>query len=1281
MKFKRILSGILAATVAVSSLAVSSFTAYGADAPSDVVTPDSVSWKNTTASNNAKLELVSNFGTGVVISQLAGKTEFYVTFDVTGVDDDTEAFLPIQVKNSATHWNADDSCPLVETPTDGTYTVKYSGDAISDAAIFNYLGVNFKTKSSSGKTDKKVTSVTLKYVTLTDPSKADEPAGDDPEPTDYIFDYRYASNDNTYGEVYRATLKSNYVELLKEHNTTEIVFPDEYDDQGEHGKLPVVWLTFRLGDSLTPDEYVTSVILNNKIYNTGSGPFAYAKKLEKVVFKYSGDSFDFKNLGYRTASAYSDSIKEIYLYATDLKSVNTDAFREMNKDLKIYVTNNTVKQKLLDSTSTSSYYQLKDEQVIVMGSKPAEPDPTDYIFDYQYSAGTQVYYASLKADYIELLKEKNTTEIVFPEEYDDQTNGKHPVDTLSFKIGSKSTPDEYVTSITFNSNISSAGNGTFACAKKLEKVVYKYSGDAFSIGNAIARSILGSSDSIKEIYLYATGLSSVNSNAFRAMNTDLKIYVTNSAVKQTLLDSTKESTYYQLKDEQVIIMESSDPLDFAELDKAIASAEDIVNNHSEEYSEESLNALKTELDKAKALKTNGSAVQGDVDIAVKTLNARIEGLVTKKVAELKSQLQAKIDELNSVSMSKYTPTSYKALTAELNSARSVANNAKATEEELQSALDKLTAAGTVDETGLAETGLKKRASLSKVSDFQKHHNSAITSNRGSYTEDSWTEYQKVLDEYEKVYKAANASDCDATDQQIDKAMSDLDAAAKNLKFIPLNEEEYKKAKEAVEALLAEENSPYTPNTLTSLRNLYEAQTGSFYNAAIERNSQNELDQITQRLKDAIDPSSSSYILAKKGDTTAIQPLVDDCAKLVESDYTLDSWKLVKDKLAAAQALLDDPDNVSEEDIATIKDELTKAIEALVVDYSEGEKTSGIGKIMPLGKETTLDSGKADESMAGAVKIRYIFDCAADTDFSEYTTIDATAVINGTNNYKQFKGNNNQKGAKDCSVTLDLASAIEVGDSYTIKADTYAWNEATDYVYLVTRIEYLDAEGKVLKMFTGGGETAKLDNYKKAIEDAKALVESGEYTEESVAVLQTAIDNAQALLDSTDGKPLPSQMEDPAAALDAAIKALVEMPKGDISGTVATPGTDVEVTVTIATADGTEVSEVTSANGEYTLADLEDGDYVITFAAEGYVTRSYTATVAGGAVNIEAELHMVGDINGDGNITTVDVGLANAHAKGTKTLEGYDFDVAEVSGDENLTTVDVGIINSIAKGTK
>ena len=1116
MKFKRILSGILAATVAVSSLAVSSFTAYGEDAPSDVVLPDSGAWKKTEVSNSAKLELVNNFASGEIISKLAGKKEIYVTFDVTGVNDDTEAYLPIAVKNSATHWNADASCPLVETPTDGTYTVKYSGDAISDDAVFNYLGINFKTKSSNGSKDKTVTSIKLKYVTLTDPSQAEPPAGDGPEPTDYIFDFSYSSSQ----KVYYATLKSDYVNLLKAKDTTEIVFPEEYDDK-THGTAPVNCLSFKLGNATNKDTYVTSIIFNSHIDNTSSlslgGPFANAIALGKVIYKYEGADFKLNSLVRNSTSNTSDSIKELYLYAESVDCYS-GAFANMSKDLKIYVKSQEVKQSILDATKDSSYV-VEDDQIIIMES---EPDPTDYIFDFSYSSSQQVYYATLKSDYVNLLKEKGTTEIVFPEEYDDKTHGTAPVNCLSFKLGNATNKDTYVTSIIFNSHIDNTSSlslgGPFANAIALGKVIYKYEGADFKLNSLVRNSTSNTSDSIKELYLYAESVDCY-SGAFANMSKDLKIYVKSQEVKQSILDATKDSSYV-VEDDQIIIMSSEPFLSWTFLDLAISDAQDYVDNHSDEYTEGSMSALKDALAKATALKENPSATQEMIDSCVKELKSAIDSLVKQ-----------------------------------------------------------------------------------------------------------------------------------------------------------LNLKEYNAAKKAVEDIITAEDSPYTAKSIESVRAIYDYQTGKRYNAAIESNSQSEIDDITKVLNESISK------LVKKGDATVLQPLVDDCAKLVESDYTLDSWKLVKDKLAAAQALLDDPDNAGEEDIATTKDELTKAIEALVVDYSEGEKTSGIGKIMSFGKETTLDSGKADESMAGAVKIRYIFDCAADTDFSEYTTIDATAVINGTNNYKQFKGNNNQKGAKDCSVTLDLASAIKAGDSYTIKADTYAWEEAADYVYLVTRIEYLDADGKVLKMFTGGGETAKLDKYKKAIEDAKALVESGEYTEESVAALQTAIDNAQALLDETDGKPLPSQMEDPAAALDEAIKALVEMPKGDISGTVATPGTDVEVTVTIATADGTEVSEVTSANGEYTLADLEDGDYVITFTVEGYVTRSYTATVAGGAVNIEAELHMVGDINGDGNITTVDVGLANAHAKGTKTLEGYDFDVANVSGDENVTTVDVGIINSIAKGTK
>ncbi len=59
----------------------------------------------------------------------------------------------------------------------------------------------------------------------------------------------------------------------------------------------------------------------------------------------------------------------------------------------------------------------------------------------------------------------------------------------------------------------------------------------------------------------------------------------------------------------------------------------------------------------------------------------------------------------------------------------------------------------------------------------------------------------------------------------------------------------------------------------------------------------------------------------------------------------------------------------------------------------------------------------------------------------------------------------------------------------------------------------------------------------------------------------------------------------------------------------------------------------------------------------------------------------GDVNNDGQITTADVGLANAHAKSISTLTDDRFARADVNGDGKITTGDVGMINSHAKGTK
>lgn len=66
---------------------------------------------------------------------------------------------------------------------------------------------------------------------------------------------------------------------------------------------------------------------------------------------------------------------------------------------------------------------------------------------------------------------------------------------------------------------------------------------------------------------------------------------------------------------------------------------------------------------------------------------------------------------------------------------------------------------------------------------------------------------------------------------------------------------------------------------------------------------------------------------------------------------------------------------------------------------------------------------------------------------------------------------------------------------------------------------------------------------------------------------------------------------------------------------------------------------------------------------------------------DAPIILMGDINNDGNISTADVGLANAHAKGTKLLNNEQFKRGDVNKDGIVSTADVGLINAYAKGTK
>lgn len=129
-----------------------------------------------------------------------------------------------------------------------------------------------------------------------------------------------------------------------------------------------------------------------------------------------------------------------------------------------------------------------------------------------------------------------------------------------------------------------------------------------------------------------------------------------------------------------------------------------------------------------------------------------------------------------------------------------------------------------------------------------------------------------------------------------------------------------------------------------------------------------------------------------------------------------------------------------------------------------DKDDALGLIYSGKATVTLVSGIADDSMAGAVKIRYIFDCALDVSFNEWAAIDLSAKVAEVRSTKAVAGYSYMTGLTGIEAVLNLTNPINEGDTYSIFAQTGSWKDAEDYVFLIRHIEFLDAEGNVIKIF-------------------------------------------------------------------------------------------------------------------------------------------------------------------------------------------------------------------------
>lgn len=141
--------------------------------------------------------------------------------------------------------------------------------------------------------------------------------------------------------------------------------------------------------------------------------------------------------------------------------------------------------------------------------------------------------------------------------------------------------------------------------------------------------------------------------------------------------------------------------------------------------------------------------------------------------------------------------------------------------------------------------------------------------------------------------------------------------------------------------------------------------------------------------------------------------------------------------------------------------------------------------------------------------------------------------------------------------------------------------------------------------------------------------------------------------------------------------------GTLSGTVKSFGsTTAPVTVQLFRSGSSSAAYNTTVKGtsaSYTISGIVPGTYTMKVSKKNHVTREYTITVGAQAVTQNAQIHLKGDINGDGKVNTSDVGKANAHAKGSSLLTGYQFACADINGDGKVNTSDVGKLNAHAKG--
>lgn len=358
--------------------------------------------------------------------------------------------------------------------------------------------------------------------------------------------------------------------------------------------------------------------------------------------------------------------------------------------------------------------------------------------------------------------------------------------------------------------------------------------------------------------------------------------------------------------------------DYTTLNAEVTASQKIVDTEQASwYTEATWSAFTTALAEAKAVPAGlKKSSQSTIDTAAAALTAARKGLI--EAAASYTDIDALIRECEALNSADYTSVSWQNLTIALTSAKAVARDLKARNQDtidtaynnLKAAKDALVTLGKANYQPLIDE-------INKGTDYAQDY----------YTADSWAAYQTVLAEAQAMVAAGDLKE----DQQaqITAMVEKLVAAKAGLELVGADYT-------AVDAALAKipaDADLGTYYTTDSAEAVIAAKNAVV--RGLKKNKQPEVDKMAADIETAV-----AALKLIPADTTALKTAIDEAKDVNSALYTADSYNAMKAELDKAEALYAKTDLTKKDNQAEVDAQakaLNVAIKALVpagADYTK-----------------------------------------------------------------------------------------------------------------------------------------------------------------------------------------------------------------------------------------------------------------------------------------------------------------------------------------------------------